>query len=117
MWTLKKRHIQVLERFLSLVNFYEHPRIVGRYQCLLPMSLTPIAVVCGSGGSYEEAQKQATFNALHYLKLMTRRIMTSTSSDDLSSPTSNSMNPTIESTESASVSIDKVNDVLQQPQL
>lgn len=39
------------------------------------MTLTPIAVVCGSGESYAEAQKQAAYNALHYLKLMTKRTL------------------------------------------
>ena len=45
----------------------------GQYQCLLPLSLTPIAVVYGSGSSYQEAQKQAAYNALQYLKLMTKK--------------------------------------------
>lgn len=49
--------------------------LTGRYQCLLPMTLTPIAVVCGSGDTYEEAQKQAAYNALNYLRLMTKRIV------------------------------------------
>ena len=45
----------------------------GGFQCLLTMSLTPIAVSYGSGPSYEMARKQAAFNGLQYLKVMTRK--------------------------------------------
>jgi len=45
----------------------------GRYQCLLTLSLTPIAVLFGSGSSYQEAQHQVAISALQYLKLMTRK--------------------------------------------
>lgn len=40
---------------------------------LLPLSLTPIAVLYGNGSGYEEARKQAALNALNYLKQMTKK--------------------------------------------
>lgn len=66
--------ISVEQKFDATYVDIEEKTHSGRYQCLLTMSLTPIAVVCGSGSSYEEAQKQAAFNALHYLKLMTKKM-------------------------------------------
>ena len=47
--------------------------LIGGYQVLLPLSLTPIAVLYGSGSSYEEARKQAALNGLNYLKLLTKK--------------------------------------------
>ena len=47
--------------------------LIGGYQVLLPLSLTPIAVLYGSGSSYEEARKQAAVNGLNYLKLLTKK--------------------------------------------
>lgn len=67
------QEISVEQKFDATYVDIEEKTHSGRYQCLLTMSLTPIAVVCGSGESYEEAQKQATFNALQYLKLMTKK--------------------------------------------
>ena len=66
--------ISVEQKFDATYVDIEEKTHSGRYQCLLTMSLTPIAVVCGSGSSYEEAKKQAAFNALHYLKLMTKKM-------------------------------------------
>ena len=68
------REISAEQKFDATYVDIEEKTHSGRYQCLLTMSLTPIAVVCGSGSSYEEAQKQAAFNALHYLKLMTKKM-------------------------------------------
>ena len=45
----------------------------GDFQVLLPLSLTPIAVLYGNGSCYEEARKQAALNALNYLKQMTKK--------------------------------------------
>jgi RISC-loading complex subunit TARBP2 len=68
------REISAEQKFDATYVDIEEKTHSGRYQCLLTMSLTPIAVVCGSGSSYEEAQKEAAFSALHYLKLMTKKM-------------------------------------------
>lgn len=47
--------------------------ILDRYQCLLPLTTTPIVVHYGTGASYKEAQIEAAKNALCYLKLMTKK--------------------------------------------
>lgn len=47
--------------------------LTGDFQVLLPLSLTPIAVLYGNGSGYEEARKQAALNALNYLKQMTKK--------------------------------------------
>lgn len=45
-----------------------------RFQCLLPLTTTPIVVLFGDGASYREAQVEAARSALRYLKVMTKRI-------------------------------------------
>jgi len=43
-----------------------------RYQCMVQLSLTPVAVCFGAGMTPEEAKKSTAENALDYLKVMTK---------------------------------------------
>lgn len=42
-------------------------------QCLVQLSTLPVAVCHGTGTSTQEAQTNAAFNALEYLKIMTKK--------------------------------------------
>jgi len=44
----------------------------GNYQCMVQLSLTPVAVCFGSGKTEEEAKSSCAENALDYLKVMTK---------------------------------------------
>lgn len=51
----------------------EEKSLTGEFQCLLQLSTVPVAVCHGTGSSVGEAQSSASFNALEYLKVMTKR--------------------------------------------
>lgn len=50
----------------------EEKSITGELQCLLQLSTLPVAVCYGTGATSEQAQSSAAYNALEYLKIMTK---------------------------------------------
>ena len=60
--------------------------IAGRHQCLLTLALAPYSVLYGSGASIEEAKRQVYVNALHYIKLMTRKSISDKNAADSQPP-------------------------------
>lgn len=44
----------------------------GKFQCLLQLSTLPVAVCYGTGNTFNDAQANASLNALEYLRLMTK---------------------------------------------
>lgn len=47
--------------------------ISGKFQCLVELSSHPVAVCFGTGISKDEAKQNAALNALHYLKIVTKK--------------------------------------------
>ncbi|KAJ9593610.1 hypothetical protein L9F63_014849, partial [Diploptera punctata] len=73
--------VQFLQEIASEQNFevtyvdIEEKSITGKHQCLVQLSTLPVAVCYGSGSSSKEAQASAAQNALEYLKIMTKKII------------------------------------------
>ncbi|XP_049824180.1 interferon-inducible double-stranded RNA-dependent protein kinase activator A homolog isoform X4 [Aethina tumida] len=51
----------------------EEKSLTGQYQCLVQLSVMPVAVCYGTGNTTKEAQIKAAHNALEYLKIMTKK--------------------------------------------
>ncbi|CAH0555249.1 unnamed protein product [Brassicogethes aeneus] len=51
----------------------EEKSFSGRCQCLVQLSVLPVAVCYGTGATPKEAQARAAHNALEYLKIMTKK--------------------------------------------
>ena len=45
----------------------------GKCQCLVQLSVLPVAVCHGTGSTSSEAQSDSALNALEYLKIMTKK--------------------------------------------
>jgi RISC-loading complex subunit TARBP2 len=50
----------------------EEKNKVGKYNCLVQMSTTPVAVCFGSADTRDLAKEAAALNALEYLRIMTK---------------------------------------------
>ncbi|XP_076064631.1 double-stranded RNA-binding domain-containing protein loquacious isoform X2 [Oratosquilla oratoria] len=70
---------QLLQDLAQEANFevtyvdIEEKSVTGQHQCLVQLSTLPVAVCYGTGSSVNEAQTQASHNALEYLKIMTKK--------------------------------------------
>ena len=67
----------------TIYSFNFIPNVAGRHQCLLTLALAPYSVLYGSGSSAEEAKRQVYINALHYIKLMTRKSISDKNAIDI----------------------------------
>lgn len=71
--------VDFLQEIASEQNFdvtfvdVEEKSVSGKYQSLVQLSTLPVAVCYGTGSTSSEAQTAAAYNALHYLKLMTKK--------------------------------------------
>jgi len=74
---------QKIEEYLVPIEEKAHS---GRHQCLLTLALAPYSVLYGSGASIEEAKRQVYVNALHYIKLMTRKSISDKNAADSQPP-------------------------------
>ncbi|XP_014664139.1 PREDICTED: RISC-loading complex subunit tarbp2-like isoform X2 [Priapulus caudatus] len=72
-------YCQILQEIALEQNFevtyvdVEEKNIHGQHQCLVQLSTLPVAVCHGTADNSDDAQAQAAHNALHYLKIMTKK--------------------------------------------
>jgi len=77
--TAGAKHVHLLKLIGEEENweheFYPLPRRSksGDYQCLVQLNAMPVGVCYGRGASADEAKESAAYNALEYLKLMTKK--------------------------------------------
>ncbi|EEB19182.1 tar RNA binding protein, putative [Pediculus humanus corporis] len=57
---------------VTYVNI-EETTVSGKCQCLVQLSVLPVAVCHGTGSTSSEAQSDSALNALEYLKIMTKK--------------------------------------------
>lgn len=67
------KEIAAEQRFEVVYVNLDEKGFDGNYQVLLQLSTMPVAVVHGTGITYEQARSDAAHHALQYLKIMTRK--------------------------------------------
>ena len=50
-----------------------YPMVAGQHQSLVQLSTMPVAVCHGIGKTFDDARAHVAHNALHYLKIMTKK--------------------------------------------